>query len=121
MGPRTMPLHSVSVTMLDFSVLYPLLLCVPILFLARRRRTPALPYPPGPKGYPILGNVLDLPLSVPIWESLTSLANSQGMFRGCSALLVLNLSLERHGYPILKVDGQGDSRLEQQRSHFGSD
>jgi len=44
-----------------------------------------LPNPPGPKGYPIFGNVLDLPMNAPIWESLTTLANLQGM---CSKLIL---------------------------------
>jgi hypothetical protein len=66
--------------MLDVSVLYPLPLCVFVFVLVRKWRKPTSPYPPGPKGYPILGNVLDLPTNVPIWESLTSLANRQGSF-----------------------------------------
>lgn len=71
--------------MLDVSVLYPLLLCVFILALAGKWRKPTLPNPPGPKGYPIFGNVLDLPMNAPIWESLTTLANLQGM---CSKLIL---------------------------------
>lgn len=64
--------------MLTTSVLYPLALSIPILILATRRKKPTTPYPPGPKGYPILGNVLDLPMSAPIWESFVSLANNHG-------------------------------------------
>ena len=33
-----------------------------------------LPFPPGPKGLPLLGNVLDIPQDVSIWQALTSLA-----------------------------------------------
>lgn len=64
--------------MTDLSTLYPLPLGLLLFFLARRWRRPALPRPPGPKGYPIIGNVLDLNLSVPIWESITSLSNRYG-------------------------------------------
>ena len=64
--------------MIDISALYPLLFGAFIFALVRKRKRPASPYPPGPKGYPILGNVLDLPKNVPIWESLTSLKNRYG-------------------------------------------
>lgn len=40
--------------------------------LRRRKRSHSLPHPPGPKGYPIIGNVLDIPRGPPLWEgSLT--------------------------------------------------
>jgi hypothetical protein len=35
------------------------------------------PYPPGPKGYPIIGNVFDFPKN-PIWEGLTRMAQEYG-------------------------------------------
>ena len=68
--------------MIEISVLYPLLFCLLILALVRKWKRPSLPYPPGPKGYPILGNVLDLTMTVPIWEDITSLTNSYGTFSG---------------------------------------
>jgi hypothetical protein len=36
-----------------------------IAFLHMFRRRPALPFPPGPKGLPILGNALDMPRENP--------------------------------------------------------
>jgi len=60
------------------TIIYGLLLSIPVLILARRRKKPTLPYAPGPKGYPVLGNVLDLPMSIPIWENFVSLANKYG-------------------------------------------
>ena len=37
------------------------------LFLAHYRRQKRYPLPPGPKGYPIIGNALDIPAR---WEWL---------------------------------------------------
>lgn len=64
--------------MIDTSSLCPLLFGILILALVRKWRKPALPFPPGPEGYPILGNVLDLPMSVHIWENFSSLSNRYG-------------------------------------------
>ena len=64
--------------MIDNFVLYPLLFCVFVVALVWKRKRPALPYPPGPKGYPILGNVLDLPMNAPLWENITSLTRHYG-------------------------------------------
>src|SRR6267154_3871001 len=36
-----------------------------MVFLHMFRRRPALPFPPGPKGLPILGNALDMPRENP--------------------------------------------------------
>ena len=77
--------------MLAVSVLYSLPLCALILIIIRRLRKSALPYPPGPKGYPILGNVLDLPKNTPIWEGLLSLAERQGTLGSCLLLRIYKL------------------------------
>ena len=39
------------------------------------RRT--APYPPGPKGYPVIGNVFDFPKD-PIWEGFTKMGQEHG-------------------------------------------
>lgn len=44
------------------------------LALTKKKPSPSrFPYPPGPKGYPIIGNVLDFPGN-PVWEGLTKMA-----------------------------------------------
>jgi hypothetical protein len=45
-----------------------------LIFLRRRRRNTRLPYPPGPKGYPVIGNVLDIPQDIPLWKAAMSMA-----------------------------------------------
>jgi len=32
------------------------------------------PHPPGPKGYPLIGNILDVPQDVPVWQAFDLLA-----------------------------------------------
>jgi len=76
--PCTAPLGPLCAAMIEISFLYPLLFGVLILALVWKWKRPSLPYPPGPKGYPILGNALDLNASVPIWEDIASLANHHG-------------------------------------------
>lgn len=39
--------------------------CAVVLLYTFRRRRHALPYPPGPKGLPIIGNALDIPSKNP--------------------------------------------------------
>ena len=47
---------------LGAGILSTLALLIAYSYIQDRRRNPArLPYPPGPKGYPIIGNLLDIP------------------------------------------------------------
>ena len=48
---------------------------IALVVVQRRSRHP--PYPPGPKGYPIIGNMLDFPEN-PIWEGFMKMAQDQG-------------------------------------------
>ena len=40
-----------------------------LLLAYRKRRNARFPYPPGPKGYPVIGNVFDIPQHVPLWKA----------------------------------------------------
>ena len=50
---------------------------VALAVMQRRRSSRRPPYPPGPKGYPIIGNVLDLPEN-PVWEGFAKMAQEHG-------------------------------------------
>jgi hypothetical protein len=53
-----------------------------LVFKWRRNRN-RLPHPPGPKGYPIIGNTLDLARNVPIWQAFMPLAQKFGKCSFC--------------------------------------
>jgi hypothetical protein len=69
-----------------------LLLTVTLLiaysYIQDRRRNPAgLPYPPGPKGYPIIGNLFDIP-SAFIYKRFRQMSRDLGAFPYCWSLLL---------------------------------
>ena len=49
-----------------------------------RRSGAKMPFPPGPKRLPLLGNALDVPRDVPIWRTFTAVAKKFSM---CSILV----------------------------------
>ena len=50
---------------------------IALTVMRRRRRSKYLPYPPGPKGHPIIGNLLDFPEN-PIWEGFAKMSEEYG-------------------------------------------
>lgn len=50
-----------------------------IVTLRKKRGSKHPPYPPGPKGYPVIGNVLDFPQN-PIWEGFAKMCQEYGEF-----------------------------------------
>lgn len=56
----------------------PLVFALPAWYWLRRRSKGNPPRPPGPKGYPFIGNILDFPTGVPPWEGFTSMAKQYG-------------------------------------------
>ena len=62
----------------DNKALYAASLCavasLTALVLRWQRTDSRLPYPPGPRGYPLIGSALDIPRDIPIWKYFTSIA-----------------------------------------------
>jgi len=62
-------------TLLAASLCAAVLLALIWKWQANRRRPP---YPPGPKGYPLIGNILDVPQDIPVWKTYITLAQKSG-------------------------------------------
>ena len=67
-----------SPSMSDNKVLYAASLCavasVAALVLQWQRNGSRLSYPPGPRGYPLVGSALDVPRNTPIWKAFITIA-----------------------------------------------
>jgi len=53
------------------------ILIIGLIFTLHRRRQPSYPYPPGPKGTPLVGNALDVPRDSP-WFAFSRLGKEYG-------------------------------------------
>ena len=109
--------------MSDNKVFYIASLCaaasLATLVLRWQRGKSRPPYPPGPRGYPLIGNVLDVPQDVPIWKAFISMAQE---YTKCPALdegdLIEHPTALRHRCTLFEIVFKGLRRLEQLRSHL---
>ena len=93
-----------------------------ILVAARRWRKHRLPYPPGPKGYPIIGNVFDVPRGVPVWKGFASMAHKYGVYRmNNTTCRRVGLTVRRNGCYVVEVFHHEHCRSEQRSSHLERD
>jgi len=75
------PRLSPAMARTDLLYLLPVALLAAVVVYRRLKhwgRSRSFPLPPGPKGYPIIGNVLDIPRGVPLWEGILSLGRQHG-------------------------------------------
>ena len=69
------------------SLAVPVAVTVSLITLAgyiKSRSKSRFPYPPGPKGLPLIGNILDLPRGIPMWEGLTQMAEAYSTSAFCT-------------------------------------
>src|SRR5258708_10448078 len=85
---------------LGAGILSTLALLIAYSYIQDRRRNPArLPYPPGPKGYPIIGNLLDIPNAF-IYKRLREMSRDLGTF-SCAGLFSSPLMSHWRSIPTL--------------------
>ena len=86
------------------SLLLPVLVALPAWYWLRGRSKRVLPYPPGPKGYPLIGNLLDFPADVPLWEGLAGMAKQHGRVLPPGRHSGRNMTLETLGTDVLRLE-----------------
>lgn len=60
------------------SLVLPVFFALPAWYWLRNRFKSVPPCPPGPKGYPLIGNLMDFPADAPLWEGLADMASEHG-------------------------------------------
>jgi hypothetical protein len=81
-------------------------------------RKPANRYPPGPKGLPVIGNLLDIPKEQPwvAYREWSHRYSTYGLWRVCAMSV---LSLCRFGHSTPEAFSDPHSRAQQRSSYEG--
>ena len=109
----------------DNTKLYAASLCAAAslaLALRWKRSGSRPPYPPGPRGYPLIGSVLELPRDVPMWEGFISIAEKSSRYPTPAGgyRRTNDATVPRHGCTPPETVLTGHHRPEQHRSHLRS-
>jgi hypothetical protein len=98
---------------LDVVVILSFLLAFCITHRYQRRR--GLRYPPGPPGWPVIGNLLDIPLSSP-WLAYTESSKKYGMSDLSTSVQAYSLRLGHRAHCLLPCSWTGHYRIEHYQS-----
>ena len=124
MNNTVLPMMTPSLTMYDTSLACLALLVAYLIY--RKLASPNAPYPPGPRPYPLIGNLLDVP---PSYQERTfaNLAKIYGMFptRLCMAQLrgtgdVMHLRIFTKHLIILSTFEDAQELLEKRSAIYSS-
>ena len=112
------PTTGLSIDMNDNTTLYAASLCVAAsltLALRWKRNRSLPPYPPGPRGYPLIGSVSEVPRDVPMWKGFLSLAEKFSRCRtSAGGYHTEDVTVPRHGCTAPQTVLTGLHRFEQQ-------
>ena len=111
-----------AIAMLEAYASYALAVSAIVLVAVHRWRKHKLPYPPGPKGYPIIGNVLDIPKGVSAGEGFTSMAHKYGVYRlNNTTCRRVGLTVHRNGCLVVEDVQHENGHSEQRCGHLERD
>jgi hypothetical protein len=110
-------LKSMAYLLLILDLFAVLLFLAAIRAIRDCRRRAGLPYPPGPRSLPIIGNILDIPLEYS-WLKYSQFSQTYG--HALSLPEVLFTDRDNREYCVFLRFGAGYGRIEQCRSSQGT-
>ena len=89
-----------------------------LLLAYRKLRNARLPYPPGPRGYPVIGNVFDIPQDVPLWKAAVPMGETYSERFAHTACLQTDIGILRNRRALPERIGRRSDHIELQPSNL---